>query len=698
MSENKKANRLINEKSPYLMQHAFNPVDWYAWGEEAFEKAKIENKPIFLSIGYSTCHWCHVMEHESFEDNEVAELMNEVFVSIKVDREERPDIDNIYMTVCQMMTGGGGWPLTIVMTPDKRPFFSGTYFPKENRFGRMGFKELIKQIDSAWKNKREEIENSADNITYHIKEFSSERPGKEITPVIMQKAYENFFQRFDKEKGGFNSSPKFPSPQNLLFLLRYWKRTGERTALEMVDKTLTEMRRGGIYDQVGFGFHRYSTDKNWLLPHFEKMLYDQAMLIMAYTELYQATKKPEHRQTTEEIIEYVLRDMTSPEGAFYSAEDADSEGEEGKFYVWTVEQVKETLGETDGEFFAKVFSFKSEGNFAEESTRQFTGANIPHLQKSIEDIAKDFDMSAEDFSNKIEDLRTKLFNKRENRIHPYKDDKILTDWNGLMIAALSKAAGVFQNVKFSEAAERTVEFFSEKMIDAKGRLFHRYRDGEAGLSATIDDYVFMIWGLIELYQSTYKIEYLKKALQLQAKQDKHYWDEIYGGYFFTADDAEELLVRKKEIYDGAYPSGNSTAMLNLLKLGRLTSNIKFEEMASRLSKAFSETVEKSPTAFCQLLCGADFAFGPAKEIIILGDKEDDVTISMLKILNEEFLPNKVSVLVALENKANIFEAVPFAKEYKILNGKTTAYVCENYECKIPVNDARVFREQLTDFN
>ena len=541
IENNKSTNRLINEKSPYLLQHAHNPVDWYPWEEEAFEKARSENKPIFLSIGYSTCHWCHVMEHESFEDSSVAELMNNVFVNIKVDREERPDIDNIYMTVCQMMTGSGGWPLTIIMTPDKKPFFSGTYFPKENKFGRVGLIQLIKQIENAWKFKRDEIDKSAEEITNYLKDHHTTKQRSELTTDVFKKAFDSFESRFDKTYGGFGSSPKFPSPHNLMFLLRYWKRTGNANALKMVETTLTQMRMGGVFDQIGFGFHRYSTDKEWLVPHFEKMLYDQALISMSLIETYQATQKEEYKIMAEEIFEYVLRDMTSADGGFFSAEDADSEGEEGKFYVWTENEIDNILNEK-AKTFKLVFDISSNGNFSEEATRTPTGTNIPNLKKTIKEFADELNIPPKVLLEDINNSRKILFIEREKRIHPLKDDKILTDWNGLMIASLAKAGRVFNNLKFTYAAERSINFIFDKLTNINGSLIHRYRDGEAALLAHADDYAFVVFGLLELYESTFKIEYLKKAIMLNDLFIAHFYDRVNGGFYFTSEQKKFMMA------------------------------------------------------------------------------------------------------------------------------------------------------------
>ena len=687
MSESKNTNRLINEKSLYLLQHARNPVDWYPWSDEAFQKAEHEDRPVFLSIGYSTCHWCHVMERESFEDPEVAALMNDVFISIKVDREERPDIDNIYMNVCQMMTGGGGWPLTIVMTPDKKPFFAGTYFPKVSRYGRIGMLELIPNVKKAWQEKREQIENSAEQIINHLYQMNQSEQGRELGEEILITACNQLAQRFDAEFGGFGEAPKFPSPHNLTFLLRCWKRFNNSKALNMVEKTLTEMRKGGIYDHIGFGFHRYSTDKHWLLPHFEKMLYDQAMLCIAYIETYQVTKKKEYADTAGEIFEYVLRDMTSPEGGFYSAEDADSEGEEGKFYVWTYEELKNILDEESLEIFTAEFNIHPEGNFHDESTGQNNGKNIPHITESKILLAEKHGVGGEEFKNKINRIKQSLYATRNKRVHPLKDDKILTDWNGLMIAALAKGARVLKNARYSGAAERAINFILDKMKTDDGKLLHRYRDGEAGLNANLDDYAFVIWALLELYETTFKAEHLKTALEMNEIVMNHFRDDKAGGFFFTSDESEKLLIRKKESYDGAIPSGNSIQMMNLLKLGRITADPRYERTAYLSFKYFSGNVQNSPSAFCQMLSGVDFALGPSSEIIICGQRNAEDTQTMLDQIALEYLPNKIILLIdSGEKKENIGTLAEYTANYEMINNSVTAYVCSNYVCKVPTNN------------
>jgi uncharacterized protein YyaL (SSP411 family) len=688
-------NHLINETSPYLHQHAYNPVDWYPWVPEAFERAQRENKPIFLSIGYSTCHWCHVMAHESFEHPEVARLMNEVFVSIKVDREERPDIDSVYMSACQVMTGSGGWPLSIVMTPDKKPFFAATYIPRESRFGLVGIMELIPHIRELWATRRGEALNLSNEITAVLQRTSQDTHSEKLDEATLDLTYEQLAKRFDGQHAGFGSTPKFPTPHNLLFLLRYWKRTGNGRALEMVEKTLQAMRHGGIYDHVGFGFHRYSTDSQWLVPHFEKMLYDQAMLAMAYTEAYQATGKEDYGKTAREIFTYVLRDMTAPESGFYSAEDADSEGEEGKYYLWTQEEVRQALGNEQADFVAKVFNIEKDGNFAEQATGRKSDVNILHLIKTLGELASDLNLSQQDIQRHLEDIRQKLFVYREKRVHPMKDDKILTDWNGLMIAALAKGAQAFDEPEYAEEACRAADIILENMRKPDGRLLHRYRDGQAGVQANLDDYAFLVWGLIELYEAIFNVKYLKVALELTGDMLRHFWDEDGGGLYLTPDDGESLLVRKKEIYDGAIPSGNSVAMLNLLRLGRMTATSDLEEKAARIGSAFSGSVKQLPSAHTQLMVALDFGIGPCYEVVIAGKLQAGDTKAMVRALRAHFLPNKVVLLNPGElESSEIAKLAEFTKNQSSIGGRATAYVCMNHNCKLPTTDINKMLELL----
>jgi uncharacterized protein YyaL (SSP411 family) len=684
---NRSKNHLTNEKSPYLLQHVNNPVDWYSWGEEAFNKALNEDKPIFLSIGYSTCHWCHVMAHESFEDEDIAELMNDVFVSIKVDREERPDIDKIYMTVCQMMTGSGGWPLTIIMTPDKKPFFAGTYFPKQTRFGRMGLIDLVKRIKDLWANKRNEIMNSADQITFNLQNIDQESPGETFSESTLKKTFKQLSIQFDSVNGGFGDHPKFPTPHNLIFLLRYWKRTGDEKALEMVETTLQAMRKGGIYDHIGFGFHRYSTDSIWLVPHFEKMLYDQALIAMAYIETYQATKNNLYREAAQEIFSYVLRDMISPEGGFYSAEDADSEGEEGKFYVWSKKELEQILEKDEIGLATKIFNIEETGNYLEEASRKKIGTNILHLRKFPErELLKD-----------LEKIRLTLFKIRNKRVHPHKDDKILTDWNGILIAALTKAAVAFQEDTYLESAKNAVNFILSALRESNGKLLHRYKDGVSEINGYLTDYAFFIWGLIELYEATFDIFYLEKALELHKIQIEDFWDDDIGGFYLSAKNSEQLLTRQKEIYDGAIPSGNSIAMLNLLRLSYITGDYELEEKADVLNRVFSNKIKSSPLAYTQFLVAIDFAIGPTYSLVIAGDSDAKDTAVIIKLIQKEYLPNKVIIHRNTKGESSEMDKISnFIQFFVKLDDKATGYVCINKTCKPPTSDPQKIIALLND--
>jgi len=677
-------NRLAAEKSPYLLQHAENPVDWFPWGDEAFEIAKNENKPIFLSIGYSTCHWCHVMAHESFEDDEVARLMNDAFVNIKVDREERPDIDGVYMEVAQMVTGRGGWPLTIIMTPEKKPFYAATYIPKESRYSMIGMLELVPRIKELWQNDQSNIDDVIGRIDQALSKSSSSGMKDNLTLADVDLAYSQLSQRFDQDRGGFGSAPKFPSPHNLLLILRHWKRTGEERALYMVEKTLQSMRLGGIWDHIGYGFHRYSTDAEWLLPHFEKMLYDQASLMMAYTEAYQITKKQEYADVVRDIFEYVTRDLSGPEGAFYSAEDADSEGEEGKFYTWTKNEIEDILNKEDARVFLHVYNIQEEGNFEDESTREKTGLNIPHMSKKTN---IDTEMSREEVEIILSNARTNLFIRRERRVRPSLDDKILTDWNGFMIAALAKASVAIGDDGFLEAAEKALTFILEKMLDDEQGLFHRYKDGDVAIGAFLDDYAYLIWALLEMYEATFKPEYLNHADSLMGDLIEKFWDENDGGFFFTSFDAEELLVRKKDAYDGAMPSGNSVAALNLVRLARFLGNPKYEELAAETTKAFSEVIPRAPSGFSLMLTALEFAQGESFEIVIAGNPDQPDTQELLSTIREQYIPNKVVLLKGTDHQsAEVSRLAPFTKFHDRVGGKATAHVCIDYNCKLPTND------------
>ncbi|NIP43063.1 MAG: thioredoxin domain-containing protein [candidate division Zixibacteria bacterium] len=690
-------NRLRDSRSPYLLQHAENPVEWYPWKDEAFIKAKEEDKPIFLSIGYSTCHWCHVMAHESFEDEEVARMMNGSFVSIKVDREERPDIDNIYMTVCQIMTGSGGWPLTIIMTPDKKPFFAGTYIPKHNSYGRIGMIELIQRIDDVWKNRRDDVEQSADQITAGVSAAGPAEPGPELGSEILRTAYSQLESSFDDTNGGFGSAPKFPSPHNLIFLLKQWKRFHEDKALDMVEKTLQEMRKGGIYDHIGFGFHRYSTDSRWFLPHFEKMLYDQAIMAYAFIEVFQATGKTEYKDTAEEIFKYVKRDMTDPAGGFYSAEDADSEGEEGKFYLWTKNELGKVLEDRDAEQALRVFNVSATGNYAEEATGRKTGDNILHISKSLERHAEGMKMPLDEFEKRMKKIRDKLFDHRELREHPHKDDKILTDWNGLMIAAYARGAQVFDNPALAEIAILAADFILGTLKNDDGSLLHMYREEKSDQTGFIDDYAFVIWGLLELYEATFEIRFLDEAIKLQEYLIKHFWDFDDGGFYFTSDKSEQLIHRSKEIYDGAIPSGNSVSALNLIRLARITARTEWEEMSHQLARAFASQVDRYPAGNTMLLSAVDYMVGPSFEIVISGDLENSDSHEMLTALRQKYIPNRVIIFrPGSESKPEIMQYAEYTKEQKSIGEKATAYICQNFTCSLPTSDIKAMLETLEE--
>ena len=668
------SNRLINEKSPYLLQHAYNPVDWYPWGDEAFDKARAENKPIFLSIGYSTCHWCHVTERESFEKEDIGKILNEHFIAIKVDREERPDIDAIYMSVCQAMTGHGGWPLTIIMTPGKKPFFAGTYFPNKSVGGMPGLKDILTQIAAVWQERKNELIESAEEITKAVNTHLFSHVSGEVTAEVLDKAFAYFMANFDPHHGGFGSAPKFPTPHNLSFLLRYWKTSGNNAALKMVETTLDAMYRGGIWDHIGFGFARYSTDEKWLVPHFEKMLYDNALLAIAYLEAYQATGNVAYANTAKQIFTYVLRDMTSPEGGFYSAEDADSEGEEGKFYLWTPLEVKDALGENLGSQFCRDFNITTEGNFE--------GQSIPNLIKT-------------GYVEGYEEARKTLFSQRNKRVHPFKDDKILTAWNGLMIAALAYGARVLDENKYIEAAEKAIAFISTNLRRDDGRLLARYRDKEAAYLGYLDDYAFLVWGLIELYQTTLKPTYLKLALDLSKDMLKYFWDETSGGFFLYGNDAKSLISRPKEIYDGATPSGNSVAAVNLIKLARLTGNPEFEEKNQQQLKAFGGSVAKSPSGHSHFLMAVWLNHTAGTDITIVGNRQASDTQQLLFVINNKFNPEAIITLKPLQpEESNLTQLAPSIQNKHAIDGKATVHVCKDYSCHQPVNDPRKLAQLL----
>ncbi|MDH4036539.1 MAG: thioredoxin domain-containing protein [Candidatus Krumholzibacteria bacterium] len=671
-------NRLALEKSPYLLQHASNPVDWYPWGDEAFEVAKRENKPVFLSIGYSTCHWCHVMEHESFEDPEVAALLNRAFVCIKVDREERPDIDHVYMTVCQMMTGSGGWPLTLLLTPQREPFFAATYIPRE------ALMTFVPRVEAAWRDQNDAVRSDAGRVSGLLRQSMTAAAGEEIGAEVLQRAYQELGARFDSTHAGFGTRPKFPTPHNLLFLLRYWKRSGEAWPLEMVTRTLDAMRNGGIYDQVGFGFHRYSTDAAWLVPHFEKMLYDQALLMMAYTQAWQATGNPHYRAVAEEIATYVMRDLSSPGGGFCSAEDADSEGEEGKFYVWTLEELRDVLG-GDAARIAAVYGASQEGNFAEEASGRHTGANILHLPRAIDETAAELGVPAEELRAATESARRKLLEARSSRVRPHLDDKVLTDWNGLMIAALAGCGRALDRPDLVARAASSANFVRRSGLLDGDRLLHRWRDGEAAIPGMLDDYAFFTWGLLELYEATYEVHYLELANLLAARMHGSFADGA-GGYFMTAGSAEALLVRPREAYDGAMPSGNSVAMAVMARLARLTGDMTWDAHARDVGRAFHAQISAAPMAHTYALVAADFLVGPTMELVIAGEVGAPGTEAMRREADRRFLPHLVTVFRPATGADRVIALAPYVREQVAQGGAATAYLCRNFACELPITD------------
>ncbi|HEU5138924.1 MAG TPA: thioredoxin domain-containing protein [Bacillales bacterium] len=664
-------NHLANEKSPYLLQHAHNPVDWYPWGKEAFEKAKAENKPVLVSIGYSTCHWCHVMAHETFEDPEIAEMLNDRFVSIKVDREERPDVDAIYMKVCQAMTGQGGWPLNVFVTPDQKPFYAGTYFPKESRFGHPGFVEVITQLYKQYKETPEKITNIGNQVTEAFQKHRREK--QTIDPEILHKCHRQLEEAFDPEYGGFGQEPKFPSPHQLTYLLRYHRWTGETQALEMVTKTLDSMADGGIYDHIGFGFSRYSVDERWLVPHFEKMLYDQAMLAIAYTEAYQVTKIDRYRTVSEEILSYVTREMRDTEGGFYSAEDADSEGEEGKFYLWTKDEILDVLDRDGGEHFCKVYDITEEGNFE--------GKNIPYL---IENVL------SEEERKSLERARQQLFKAREKRVHPHKDDKILTSWNGLMAVAFAKAGQVFDDDGYIQIAEEAVIFIEETLAE-NGRLMARYRDGEVKHKGFIDDYANLLWAYIELYETRLDVDFLKRAVDLAHEMIDLFWDAEKGGFYFYGNDSESLITRPKELYDAAVPSGNSVAALQLLRLSKLTGQTAFENKVSEMFEVFSDEASYYPSGFTYFLQSLLVTQMSGKEVVVLGDKDDQNYRRLIGTLQQEFLPEVT--FLGTDNVNELAHAASFTSGFAAQD-ETTVYVCENFSCQRPTTNVEDVIKQL----
>lgn len=620
------------------------------------------------------------MEKESFEDAEVAELLNKYFISIKVDRKERPDIDHIYMTFCQALTGHGGWPLTIIMTPDQKPFFAGTYFPKHGRMGMSGLIEILKRVSEAWQKNSNNLMRSGEQITENIsRHFMEYEPSDIVSTDVLHKAFKWLKDSFDPVYGGFSSAPKFPTPHNMFFLLRYWKVTGEQKALDMVEKTLEGMYRGGIFDHIGGGFSRYSTDNKWLVPHFEKMLYDNALLAIAYLETYQVTKKKIYAEVARKIFTYILRDMVSHEGGFYSAEDADSEGVEGKFYVWSPEEIIEILGEKDGKLFCDYYGITDKGNFE--------GKNIINRIHANEDV--------DEQEEYISVLRQKVFTQRAKRVHPYKDDKILTSWNGLMIAAMAMGGRILADELYTEAAAKATKLILNKLIREDGRLLARYRDGESAYPAYVDDYAFLVWGLIELYQTTYKPFYLQKAMVLNNKMLEFFWDEEKNGLFMYGKDSQQLIARPKEVYDGALPSGNSVAALNFLRLARLIGDQNLEVLADKQLKTFGGLIKQTPIGHTYFLMAVMFALYPTKEVVIVGERKRNDTQQMIKVIHNTFLPHVVSILNTTgEEYEALTKMIPFIKEQKEVDDRATVYVCQNFACQAPISDKEEFMKLI----
>ncbi len=719
----KHTNRLASEKSPYLLQHAHNPVDWFPWGAEAFEKARREDKPIFLSVGYSTCHWCHVMERESFENEEVAKILNAHFVPIKVDREERPDVDRVYMTFVQATTGGGGWPMSVWLTPDLKPFVGGTYFPPEDRYGRPGFKTVLLRIADAWKNNRTQIVQQGDEIIAALRQYSlaakSESP---LDPKTIETAYEQIARSFDPEQGGFGSAPKFPRPVTLNLLLRIYAREPDsqrgKHALEMTTFTLRKMADGGMHDHIGGGFHRYSVDRFWHIPHFEKMLYDQAQLAIAYLDAFQITREPLFEQTARDILDYVRRDMTfepqraqsSPKspvaqtgGGFFSAEDADSlekpdahEKHEGAFYIWAKVEIDELLGAEAAQIFERVYGVESHGNAPNGSDPQgeFEGKNTLIRRYTDDEAAKIFKKSPDEIASLLAGSRRKLFDVRAKRPRPHLDDKIITAWNGLMISAFARAAQVLDDPAYLDAATRAAQF-AKINLTRNDALIRSYRDGASDVEGFADDYAFLIQGLLDLYETGFDVGWLQWAEQLQHKQDELFADKEHGGYFGVRETAPDILLRMKEDYDGAEPTANSIAALNLLRLAQMLNNEHFRKSADATIHAFDGQLEKTPFAMPQMLVAFDFAQSKPKQIVIAGRGDSADTRALLCELHRHFIPNKI-VLMADGSAGQqwLAEKLDFIKTAAPKNGQATAFVCEDYVCKLPVTDVDAFRAAL----
>ncbi len=683
----KNQNRLAGSSSPYLQQHASNPVDWYPWSEEAFELARREDKPVFLSIGYSTCHWCHVMAHESFEDEEVAGMLNQYFVSVKLDREERPDLDQLYMSFVHALTGRGGWPMSVFLTPGRKPFFAGTYFPKHPRGGQTGFMDLLNAIHDAWSRRKDDVLQSAEEILHQLKQKKDSGNIRAIPEKATDIAFDQLSSAFDSDYGGFGEAPKFPTPHHLLFLLRYWKKTGYAEALWMAEYTLKKMRYGGICDQLGGGFHRYSTDRHWRLPHFEKMLYDQALLSMAFTEAFQITGKDFYRNTGGEILDFVLVSMTSPEGGFWSAYDADSEGEEGRFYLWSETELMSLLGPNDFHFVKHAWNTMPEGNHADESSGRPTGLNILYQDKDSDVLAYEQGISVQEWltvKKRIQDLLIKV---RNSRVPPFLDDKILTDWNGLMIAALAKASASFGNRPYLEAAESAWKFVNTHLRDSQGRLLKSWRNGRTVMSGHLDDYAFIIWGLIELYEVSAVPDYLREAVSLTNTMIADFWDSGQHGFYLASGTATDLILRNKECSDGAYPSGNSVAAHNLIRLGRMTGNTGWIAMAGQTGAAFADEIRRAPSGFTHYLSAFMMLNHSGTDILVTGNPESHEYRNLVSALGKKYLPDKTILYRDDRNAGELHDLAPFLLSFPVIPDGVRCYICKGQVCESVIGSA-----------
>ncbi len=682
--EHKHTNRLIHETSPYLLQHAHNPVDWYPWGEEALSRAKKEDKPILLSIGYSSCHWCHVMEKESFENEAIAGIMNIRFISIKVDREVRPDLDELYMNAVQVMTGSGGWPMTVFLTPDLIPFHAGTYFPPEDRGGMPGFSKVLVVVSDYYRSHRGEVEKMEAQLKNALHQIAEIIPSQEaVSDKVLSKAFNALESQFDPIYGGFGNTPKFPSSMALSFLLRNWKSTGSKKALEMVEKTLEKMANGGIYDHLGGGFHRYSVDERWLIPHFEKMLYDNALISRTYFEAHQATRKERYRRVGEEILDYVLREMKGPEGGFYSTQDADSEGEEGKFYVWTRDEIKEVLGKEKGTPFCAYYGVATEGNFE-------GGASTLNVVSTLEKVSQLYGIPVADLEKVLVEGRQKLYVEREKRVKPGRDEKILTSWNGLMISGFVDGFKVTEKEQYLDGAKEAAHFILSKM-KKDGRLMRVFNKGKSQVKGYSEDYAFFIQALIDLYEATFETEWLTEAEDLNQRMIHQFWDESKGGFFFTGKENESLIARSKNPYDNAIPSANSIAVFNLIRLGYLTGEESFKKKAEQILHLFNNFLNQHPSGFAQMLSGLSFFLGP-QEIGIIGSRNDLKTKSMLKEIYLVYLPNKI---LSLRDPREPIKGkwFPFLTE-KGIPEVPTAFVCKGFTCLPPVRNEEELKKIL----